>query len=273
MDSYNYISIGKNRIAYKQRGKGKKVILIHGVLSYSFLWDEVIEDLVDEFELIAVDLLGCGNSDKPKGVDYSIVAQAEMLKNLILQLEIAPLHLIGHDVGGGISQILATKYPKLFIDLTLINSVGYGYWPVQPITTMRLPIIRRLTSSIVNPTLLKMVLGRAIYHKERLTPQLINKFWYPFQTPEGKAGFVQLIKCINNRMLIEITQNLRNLKLSTLIIRGDADAYLSRNISQELVKDIPNSRFEVVPFAGHFIQIDEPKLISRLMREFMNEYK
>ncbi len=271
MDHYQYIQIGKNTIAYRRRGKGKTVLLVHGVLSYSFLWKSIMDELADDFDLIAVDLLGCGASDKPTGADYSIVAQAEMLKTFIEQLGIAPLHLTGHDIGGGVSQILATRHPELFYDLILINSVGYDFWPVQPVTTMRLPIIRRLTSSIVSPTLLKMVISRAIYHKERLTPNLLYDFWCPFQTPEGKAGFVQLIKDLNNRLLTDITESLCRLKLPTLIIRGDADAYLSRSISEQLARDIPDSRLEIVPYGGHFIQLDEPQRISELMKEFMYE--
>jgi pimeloyl-ACP methyl ester carboxylesterase len=271
MNQAQFIEIGGHRIAYRRQGSGSPVLMVHGVASHSFLWNGITDLLADRHDLVATDLLGCGASDKPKGVDCSIAAQAEILMALIDKLDLAPVHLVGHDVGGGIVQIMAVRRPDQLRSLTMINPVGYDYWPVQPITVMRLPVIRSLTASIMNPHMFRMILRRALYYKERLDDALFDQFWKPLESQEGKDGFVQLIRCINNRLLLDITEQLRQIELSTLLIRGDADAYLSSAITERLAREIPNTRLEHITTGGHFMQIDEPERISELLSSFFAE--
>lgn len=139
---------------------------------------------------------------------------------------------------------------------------------------MRLPVIRSLTSSIMHRTMLAMVIKRAVYHKDKLTKELLDEFWKPLKSKEGKDGFVQFIRCINNRLLTVITDKLRKLKISTLLIRGDSDAYLSKEITEKLASDIPDSRLVNISNAGHFIQVDEVDKLTLLLRDFyLNEVK
>lgn len=268
----NFVEIDGHQIAYRRIGKGIPVLFVHGVASYSFLWDEIMDNLQGEYDVIATDLLGCGASDKPKDTDCSIDVQSDILIKFIEKLNLKQVHLVGHDVGGGVVQLMAVKRPDQLIDLVMMNPVGYDYWPVQPITTMRLPVIRNLTSSIMHRSMLMVVIRRAVYHKDKLTKEIMDKFWEPLKSKEGKDGFVQLIRCINNRLLTAVTDKLRKLKIPTLLIRGDADAYLSRDITENLARDIPNSILVNIPDAGHFIQIDEAnKLISLLRKFYLNE--
>lgn len=264
----NFVEINGHQIAYRRKGQGIPVLLIHGVASYSFLWNDVMDTLSADFDVLATDLLGCGDSDKPTDANYSIAAQADILMEFINKMGLDKVHLVGHDIGGGIVQIMAVKRPEQLLDLVMINPVGYDYWPVQPITTMRLPIIRTLTSSVMNRGMLAMVVRRAIYHKNKLTRELMDEFWAPLANQEGKDGFINLIRCINNNLLISIADKLRELNTPTLVIRGDADAYLSRAITERLVKDIPGAVLERVAQGGHFIQIDDPDKVSSLLKEF-----
>ena len=266
-----FADIEGNKIAFRHGGSGEPVLLVHGVASSSFIWDDIIDGLSEKYEVIAPDLLGCGDSSKPADTDYSIAIQAGIMSRLMEKLFPGKnFHLVGHDIGGGVAQIMAVKYPAQLRDLALVNPVGYDYWPVQPITTMRLPVIRRLTSSVMNSGMLKMVIRRALFHKERLTPELMAKFWQPMETMEGKQGFIQLIKSINNRLLTDITADLKKIEMPVLVIRGDADAYLSSEITARLAADIPGARLVHISHGGHFVQIDEPERITELLLEFYN---
>ena len=271
MTEMNFVEIDGYKIAYQRRGEGEPVLLIHGVASHSILWNGIIDRLAEQYDCLAVDLLGCGQSDKPAGVDYSIVAQAEIMMKLIDALGITPIHVIGHEIGGGVTQIMATSRPEQLIDLTMINPVGYDFWPVQPITAMRLPVIRTLTASIMNPHMYRMILRRAIFYKDNLTDALFKQFWQPLMSVEGKKGLVNLIRCINNNLLMDIADKLCELQIATLLIRGEADAYLSKEITTRLARDIPNARLENITTGGHFIQIDEPERISLLIQQFFIE--
>ncbi|OSM05190.1 putative oxidoreductase-hydrolase involved in aromatic ring cleavage [Magnetofaba australis IT-1] len=245
--------------------------MLHGVASYSFLWDPIIDRMRDRFDLIAPDLLGCGASEKPEHADHSIRGQALLMVALLDALEIDSVHLVAHDVGGGVAQILAVDHPQRLRSLTLINPVGYDYWPVQPITTMRAPVIRHLAQAVMNRSMLRLVIRHALYHKELLTAELLDAFWAPFASEEGRRGFFQLIRAINNRLLTEIQPQLQRITLPTLLVRGAADAYLSAHIISDLARDIPHAQTHTLPQGGHFIQIDLPNQISTLAAEFLSQ--
>ena len=257
-------------MAYHRKGSGQPLVMVHGIVTYSFIWDDIADALSENYDIIWLDLLGCGDSDKPVGVDFSIKAHAHRLKNFIDQLGIERFHLVSHDVGGGIAQIYAVNYPEDLYDVVLINSIGYDFWPVQPIIAMRTPIIRQLVLASLDFGVLRKIVSAGLYYKGMLTPDLIARFKAPFLTPEGRKAFIHFAKGLDNRHLLEIENDLRKLDLPVLIVRGDADPYLSLEISAKLHDEIPGSRLIRIPTAGHFIQFDEPEFLTKIISEFID---
>lgn len=256
------------KIAYHSAGAGEAILLVHGITTYSFIWRNIVPLLSGSYRLISVDLLGCGDSDKPLDVPYSLPQHAAILQTFITKLALGPLHFVGHDIGGGIGQVFAIKYPELLSDLTLINSVGHDFWPVQPIIAMRTPIIRQLAMATLDIGAFRLVVRRGLYHKERLSEELMDLFWKPMKTREGRRAFLHFADCLNNRHLVEIEQDLQRLATPTHIMRGDADAYLSAAISEKLHRDIPQAKLTRIATGGHFIQEDEPELVARELLRF-----
>jgi len=148
--------------------------------------------------------------------------------------------------------------------------VGYDYWPVQPIISMRIPLFRQVAMAAMDLGIFKTLIRRGIYHKERVTDELMELFWKPLQTREGRQGFLQLAKCLNNNDLMSIADSLRNLKMPVLIIRGEADPYLGSNIAERLHSEIKGSHLEIVKTGGHLIQEDEPDILVDLIGKFIH---
>ncbi len=259
-------------IAYWQEGQGETVVLLHGITTYSFIWRRIVPLLLGGYRVICIDLLGCGDSAKPLDISYSLPQHAEILRQFLLQNKIGPVHLVGHDVGGGIGQIFAVRYPQQLLDLSLINSVTHDFWPVQPIIAMRTPIIRQLAMATLDIGAFHLVVRRGLFHKERLDDQLMDLFWRPMKNRHGRRAFLHFADCLNNRHLIDIEGDLQRLSLPTLIIRGDADVYLSGAIADKLHQDIPGSRLLRIASGGHFIQEDEPELVAEaLLKHFRRQ--
>jgi pimeloyl-ACP methyl ester carboxylesterase len=263
------IVIDNHELVYYRTGNGEPLLLVHGITTYSFIWRNLIPYLENNFELIIVDLLGCGDSDKSIDVDFSLKNHAKVLEHFLKVLHFSKVHLAGHDVGGGICQIMAVKYPKLAISLTLINTVAYDFWPVQPIITMRTPIIRQLAMATLDLGAFRFIVKRGMYHTERLSKELMDLFWYPMKTTSGRKAFLHFSHCLNNHDLLEISNDLSQLNIPVLIIRGDKDVYLSRQIADKLHKNIVNSQLTIIATAGHFIQEDEPLLIAQNLTAFI----
>ena len=169
--------VADNQIAYFRKGEGEVVLLVHGITTYSFIWKRVVPLLEGHFQVVGVDLLGCGASSKQLDQPYSIKNHAHLLKQFMERLGIKEFHFVGHDVGGGIGQIFAVNYPDMLYDLTLVNTIAYDFWPVQPIIAMRTPIIRQLAMATLDMGALRMIIRRGLYHKENLTPALMEYFW------------------------------------------------------------------------------------------------
>lgn len=265
MEIFNYpqsIKIQNNNIRYYRQGSGECLVFVHGITTYSFIWKSVIAYFTNKYEVIAIDLLGCGDSEKDLQEDFSLKRQAHLIKDLLSELQIEKAHLVCHDVGGGIGQIFAVNYPKMLYSLCLINSVAYDFWPVQPIIAMRTPIIRQLAMASLDFGVFSLIIKRGLYHKDKCNDELMYYFWKPFKDSSGKKAFLHFAKCLNNQNLLEIEKEISEIEIPTLIIRGEADVYLSSIIAEKLHKNIANSKLIRIKTAGHFLQIDEPEMLS-----------
>lgn len=261
VDGYN--------LAYTREGSGQPILLVHGITTYSFIWRKIIPLLSSNYDVIAIDLMGCGSSDKSLDVDYSIKNHANIIAKFIKKMELKKIHLVAHDVGGGIAQILAVKYIELIKDVTLINSVAYDYWPVQPIIALRTPILRQIAMSALDFGALRLIVKRGIYNHEFFTDELMELFWKPMTSRLGRKAFLRFAEGLNNNHLLEITDQLHSIEMPFLIIRGEADLYLSADISETLHKNIKGSIIIKIPNASHYIMEEKPAQITNEIIKFL----
>lgn len=272
-DNPNVIQIQGNSITYYRKGNGESIIFVHGITTYSFIWKRVVPFFIDNYDVILIDLLGCGDSDKPLHEDFSLKRQAHLINEFCQKLNILKFHMICHDVGGGVGQIFAVNYPNLLNSLTLINTVAYNFWPVQPIVAMRTPIIRQIAMASLDYGMFELIVKRGLYHKTQLTTELMSHFWKPVKSAIGRKGFLHFAKCLDNKNLTEIENELRQLTVPVLIIRGEADVYLSASISEKLHSEIPASQLIKIETGGHFIQEDEPETTSQSIISFLKTHE
>ncbi len=262
------ISISGNMLTYDHReSSGPAIVFIHGITTYRFIWRKIIPLIPEEFNVLGPDLLGCGDSDKPLDVSYSIKAHAQRLEEFVDQLGIKVFHLVGHDVGGGVAQIFAVNNPSRLKSLTLLNSVAYDFWPVQPIIAMRTPIVRQLAMATLDLGMLKVIVNRGLHNGDNLTDELMDLFWYPMKTALGRKAFLHFARCLDNQNLLDIETDLRGLQVPTAIIRGHSDPYLSEKIAFRLNEGIPGSTLHILEGGSHFIQEDIPHEVAQIIKE------
>jgi pimeloyl-ACP methyl ester carboxylesterase len=255
-----YAIVDGHQLAYHRAGSGEPVVLVHGITTYSFIWQEVAPLLeASGYDVIVLDLLGCGESDMPLDVSYAIKDHAVRLHGLVSVLGIEKFHLVGHDLGGGVAQILAVRFPEMLYDLALLNSVGYDMWPVQPITAVRTPVVRQLMMAALDMGAFRLIVRRAVHNKELVTDDLMAQFHMPLSSSTGRRAFMHFARCLDNQNLTEIAADLSHLDVPTLIIRGDEDPYLSAEIAEKLHTGIPGSTLLHIPEASHFVQLDAPE--------------
>ena len=270
-DTTLFATVDGHQLAYHRSGEGEYLVLVHGITTYSFIWQQIVPALSERFTVITLDLLGCGESDMPLDVSYAIQDHADRLYGLLRELGIDRCHLVGHDLGGGIAQIFAVRHPEMLFDLTLINTVGYDFWPVQPITALRTPIVRQLLMASFDLGTFRMVVKRGLYHKELMTSALMAEFMKPLVSVEGRKAFMHFARCLDNHNLTDIADDLHSLPVPTLILRGEADPYLSPAIAEKLAEQIPGATLHRIATASHFLQLDEPEWLTDQIISFAGE--
>ena len=259
-------------LVYYEGGSGIPVLFVHGISTYSFIWRDIISYFLKDYRVIVVDLLGCGESDFSTDIPFSIANHADFMHKLMAELAIGKFHLVAHDVGGGVAQIMSVKNPAVLLSVSLINPVAYNFWPVQPIIAMRTPIIRQLAVASLDGWTLKMIIKRGLFHQEYCTAELVEDFRKPFRTKEGRKAFLHFAASLNNNDLMGITDKLHQLDTNFLIVRGESDVYLSASITQELIANLKHCESMGIPTAGHYAMIDEPEIISNRLLAFIKQY-
>jgi len=266
-----YSTIDGYNIAYSRSGNssGEVMLLVHGITTYSFIWRKLLPFLEQHYDVITVDLLGCGESDMPLDESYAIKDHAARLYTFMQQLGIQRFHFIGHDLGGGIAQIFAVQHEDMLISLIMINMVAYDFWPVQPITAMRAPVVRQILMGALDLGMMKLLVKAGLYHKEKLTDELMELFWKPLRHRAGRKAFMHFARCLDNHNLMEITQELTQLTVPTLMMRGDADPFLGAMGAKRLHEAIPGSQLQCIATASHFLMEDEPEWAAKQILSFI----
>ena len=123
-----FLKYRNGKINYSDTGKGKPIILLHGYLESSEVWNGFADKLSLEFRVIKVDLPGCGNSSI-FGDTHDMEFMAGAIKELIIFLELKKVFLTGHSLGGYVTLALLELYPELLSGYCLFHSSPFADTP------------------------------------------------------------------------------------------------------------------------------------------------
>ena len=149
-------------MAYRSAGSGPAIVLVHGITSTSATWERVMPYLATRFTVIAPDLLGHGQSAKPRG-DYSLGAYASGVRDLMVSLGHERATFVGHSLGGGVVMQLAYQFPERCERLVLVDSGGLGRRSTSCCAPATLPL-----SEVVLPLLAQHAPPRRRARRESL---------------------------------------------------------------------------------------------------------
>jgi uncharacterized protein (TIGR00369 family) len=258
-------------MAYIRRGQGPPVLLLHGIPSSSYLWRDLIDPLAQYFDVVAPDLLGYGDSDKRVDADLSVEAQERYVIALMESLGIQRAHLVGHDIGGGIAQLIAADEPARVGKLVLIDSIMDDNWPIPEIarlhdhfwdqrmvsTDLRQGFGEGLQAGIVTPG--------------RITAELLDEWVRPFSDQAGRRGYLRAARALNNKDLTARSNDIREIRVPTLIVWGANDKFLERTWADKLHQKLQNSVVQVIEPGGHFLPLDRPDALVPLLLQFLTQ--
>lgn len=270
------VQLHGHRLSYRMEGHGPAVLLVHGITSSSRTWEAVIDGLAAHHTVIAPDLPGHGNSDKPRG-DYSLGAYASALRDLLVVLGIPTVTLVGHSLGGGIAMTFSYQFPERVQRLVLVDSGGLGEEVSVALRAATLPgaeFVLPVLFGGAGQTVIDLggrVLSQVGLRASANTRGLIEGIESLGDAPSRRA-FVQTARSVldSRGQRVDARGRLYLAEaLPVLLVWGDRDRIVPVEHARQALELVPHGRLEVFPQAGHFPFNDDPQRFVEVLREFI----
>ena len=270
------ITLHGHRVWYRCGGSGPLLVFVHGITSSSASWEPVLPALAEHFTIVAPDLLGHGQSDKPAG-DYSLGSHACLVRDLMLALGHEQGTLIGHSLGGGVAMQVAYQFPELVSRLVLVSSGGLGREVSLFLRAVTLPGAELVLPLIASRPVLEAggVISRAL---GRVGLQAgsdlaeIARGIASLNEIGARRAFVHTARAVIDScgQRVDARDRLYLAEaVPSLLVWGDDDPIIPAEHGRRAHELMPGSRLEVFDSAGHFPLVDEPLRFSRVLRDFI----
>ena len=253
------------------------LVLIHGIAGSSETWEGVLPGLAERYTVVAPDLLGHGQSAKPR-TDYSLGAYASAIRDLLGALGYERGTVLGHSLGGGVAMQFAYQFPERCERLVLVSSGGLGHELHLLLRAAALPgsewVLPLLCSGGVRDAVdgVARFLGRVA--GLRAGPDL-EEIWRNFVSlsdPEARQAFIHTVRTvidIQGQRVSAIDRLYLAADLPTMIIWGERDPLIPVAHAHAAHQRMPESRLEIFPRAGHFPYRDDPQRFTKVLIDFI----
>ena len=262
-----YMNYKEKKVYYEVVGEGKPLLILNGVMMTTGSWGLFKEEFSINNQVIFVDFMDQGRSDKFIEVDYSQEIQVELVKSLLDELAIEKISIMGISYGGEVALLFSIKYKEYVDKLILANTaartspwlkeIGDG-WNLSSGDEMN-----------YYATTIPVIYSPEFYNKniewmEKRKNALISG---PFKNKEFMESMVRLTYSAREYNVIE---ELKYITAKTLIISSEYD-YLTPMSEQKLLNQgIAHSELIILPGTGHASMYERPVLFATLVLGFLN---
>ncbi|MCA9704757.1 MAG: alpha/beta hydrolase [Myxococcales bacterium] len=247
------------------------LVLLHGLLVTSHAFREIIPALARTRRVLAVDLPGCGESNRPEpdaASGYSVPWLATRVHETLDVLGVARCDLLAHSFGGAVATQLVSRVPGLVQRLVLVDPVVF---------TMELPLEGKMALlPRLGPFLFKQLyrradlrryLGRVFSTPELVDERAVDVYWDRLGRDGGReAAYAMLLQMAR---LDDARERLSEVGCPTLVVWGDRDSLMPVETGQRLAELLPDAKLRVVEGCGHAVAEERPDALVELVSEFL----
>jgi pimeloyl-ACP methyl ester carboxylesterase len=259
-----HVDLAGGRVAYRRRGDGPPLVLLHGAFADGRDWLPQLDGLSDEFTVVAWDAPGCGGSFDPPE-DFGLAGYADCLADFIDALELADPHVCGLSFGGGLAIEFASRHPGLPRSLVLASA--YAGWAgslgrdeaerrrAEFLTNADRPledVVREFSTTLFD---------------DSVPDELVDETIDIMLSATRPAG----MRAMGNAFAdADLRDALPTIDIPTLLIYGDADRRSPVSpVGEALHAGIPGSRLVVFEGPGHVVNMEAPERFNEEVRSFL----
>lgn len=266
-----------HRRSYRIGGSGPALLLIHGMADDSSTFEPILEELATRYTVIAPDLLGHGESARPRA-DYSLPAFANAMRDLLAYLGIDRVTVVGHSLGGGIAGQLVYQYPELIERLVFVGTGGVGRAVSPVLRAAALPLSQVAIRAMALPGALPAaertltLLGRT-RHRVFVDNAECVRVLRRMPRAGAPRAFTRTLRAVvdpRGQVVTMLDRSYLAAGVPALVIWGADDPIIPVAHAHLLHAALPHSRLEVFAGAGHFPHRHDPLRFVAVLDEFIS---
>lgn len=256
------VKIGGLHIAFERKGNGTPLVLLHGAVSDSREWRRQLDELSDEFTVVAWDAPGCGCSSDPPET-FRLPDYADCLAVFIEEIGLVRPHVLGLSFGSGLALELYHRHTA--IPRSLILASAYAGW-----------------AGSLPPDVVEERLQQGLRQSE-LPPEQVVEAWIPTlftksastEVIDETAAIMSEFHPVGMRAMLlafaeaDLREMLPTIEVPTLLLYGEVDQRSPLKIAKNLHAKIPGSRLVIIPKVGHMTHLEAPETFNAEVRSFL----
>ncbi|GCE11138.1 alpha/beta fold hydrolase [Tengunoibacter tsumagoiensis] len=256
-------------------GTDGAIVLLHDIVAGAFAWEGLLPQLAGLNRAVyAFDMLGYGHSDHPWPADTSVWGHADVLSYLFKELNLTNIVLVGHGLGGGVAQILATRlYREQTAALVLVDSIAYSHsfaenWPLPEMEKKAdFDAPKQITLEDLIKEL-RATLPHAVVNTQGFN-DVLDTYVQPWESELGKEVLFQHVRLLVPFYTNSVSSDLAVLNKPVLLVWGEKDEQVPVKFAQRLHREIPGSELVIVPDAGHLVLFDAADAVANALTTFV----
>jgi pimeloyl-ACP methyl ester carboxylesterase len=266
------IEVDGIHMRWEQQGEGRPVVFVHGIPTSPRLWRHVVP-WVSSARSMAWEMVGPGASiEEGEGRDISVAKQAEYLAAWMRAVGLDEgAVIVGHDLGGGVAQILAVQNPELVRGLVLTNAICYDSWPIPSVKAMRTmgAAIERLPDALLR---YKLYVGLFLRGHDDLAraKESFGEHWPYYQRAGAGAALMRQVRSLNVQHTLAVADRIPSLNVPARLIWGAADRFQKIGYGYRLAYELGAS-MERLEKGKHFVPEDHPEPVARAVNGLLGQ--
>jgi pimeloyl-ACP methyl ester carboxylesterase len=252
-------------------GAGEPLVLLHGFMMSHAYFRNILPRLERMNDVIAIDQIGFGESDRPEEArfSYDLPAQMGIVAEVMDRLGVERATVLGHSMGGGAALLLAARKPERVSRLVLICPTVYP---------LPMPALAKV---IFNPTFGQFLFRNAFTKSEMrrqmlrqhfkdpapVTDEFVDFVWARLNRAGGRDAAYLAMRALSQ--LANNTADPMRVRAPTLLLWGDEDRMIPLSHGKRLSRAIPGARLGVVPACGHNVHLERPDELLRQLEPFL----
>lgn len=276
---HEYITTNGVKLHYVTQGTGPLMLMLHGFPECWYSWRHQIPVFAENYQVVAVDLRGYNDSDKPK--EQSAYVMDEFIKDvegLIKGLGHDKCILVGHDWGGGIAWSFAYAHPNMVERLIILNlphlaKFSQGLFNPQQllrsfyIFLFQLPGLPELLLQSGDYQIIPKTIQGTAFNKDAFNKEDLDVYQKAAAKPGALTAMLNYYRNVFSNSFFNRTWGI--LDVPTLMIWGENDTALGKELTYGTEDYVRNLQIKYIPGCGHWVQQEKPELVNQYMREFL----